>query len=146
VGRVSDLVLRRAVYDHFAELGAAPSIESVVGIVGDEVETRAALRRLHDGHMLVLGSDGEIAMALPFAASRTGHRVVAADRSWWVNCAWDSLAAIAALGVDAAIEATWLDTGDRVELAVAGGRLSDDEGFIHFRVPARHWWDDIAET
>lgn len=98
--------------------------------------------------MIVLGTDGQIAMALPFAAEPSGHRVSNDTGSWWANCAWDSLAIPAAFEQDATIEATWLDTGDAVDLAVHDGALigTGVGGFIHFSVPARNWWDDIVET
>ena len=92
--------------------------------------------------------DGEISMALPFAARPTGHRVLNGSRSWWANCAWDSLAIPAALHVDAEIEARWLDDDTPVDLRIENGRPGGEasDGFIHFTIPARHWWDDIVET
>ncbi len=85
-------------------------------------------------------------MALPFSAVPTDYRVVADDREWWANCAWDSLAIPAVLRIDATIDARWHDTGEPIELAVAGGTLTSTGGFIHFAIPARQWWDDIVET
>ncbi len=87
-------------------------------------------------------------MALPFAARPTGHRVLDGSRRWWANCAWDSLAIPAALGIDAEIEARWLDDDTPVDLRIEHGRPAGEasDGFIHFTIPARHWWDDIVET
>ena len=134
-----DLALRHRIYQTLAGTGRAPTRADI----GDD----AALRELHEAHMVVLDDDGEIAMALPFANRPTEHRVVAGERSWWANCAWDSLAIPAALALDAAIEARWIDTGEPVDLAVRHGRLVGDTArFVHFQVPARHWWDDIVET
>ena len=109
---------------------------------------RQHLQRLEDRHFVVLGSDGEISMALPFAARPTGHRVLNGSRSWWANCAWDSLAIPAALHADAEIEARWLDDDTPVDLRIENGRPTGEacDGFIHFTIPARHWWDDIVET
>jgi hypothetical protein len=101
------------------------------------------LRRLHDAHALVLDQDGEVRMALPFSSVEIDYRVVSGARSWWANCAWDSLAIPAALGIDATIEATWSDSG---ELAVVDGHLNFTDGFIHFFIRACRWWDDIVET
>jgi hypothetical protein len=110
---------------------------------------RQALRELHDSHQIVLDDSGRsdvIRMALTFSAIPTDHRVETADRSWWANYAWDALAIPAALGIDARIDARWLDSDAPVELAVVDGRLTGGDGFLHFTVPARSWWDDIVET
>ncbi len=142
---MTDLELRHVIYESFAATGAPPSRGDLAALVGGgEVDDR--LRRLHDRHMVVLDDRGDITMALPFSARPTEHRIVTGDRSWWANCAWDSLAIPAALDIDATVEASWLDTGEPVDLAVRGGELVGEDGFVHFVVPARHWWDDIVET
>lgn len=143
---MDDLVLRHWIYRHFADTGRAPAPAAIAELAGDPEVASEQLRRLHEAHMVVLDDDGAIRMALPFSARRTEHLVFGDGRSWWANCAWDALAIPVALGEDATIEATWLDTGRPVELAVRDGELRGDDGFVHFVVPARHWWDDIVET
>ncbi len=100
--------------------------------------------------MLVLddrpGRKGEIRMALPFAAEPTKWRVTTSQGAWWANCAWDSLAVLAALHSDGRIESTWMDTGEPVHLAVTEGGLVQDDGYICFPLPASRWWDDIVFT
>lgn len=142
---MDQLAVRRMVYERLAADGEAPSRAEIIEAVGDVDRGDGMLTQLHDDHMIVL-ADGEILMALPFAARPTEHRVVAGDRSWWANCAWDALAVPVALGIDAAIEAEWLDTGEAVDVKVRDGGLSNLDGFVHFAIPARHWWDDIVET
>ncbi len=86
-------------------------------------------------------------MALPFSAIPTDHVVHSGARRWFANCAWDALAIPAALGVDAVIDAPWLDDGSPVDLAIVDGRMEGDtDAHVHFVVPARHWWDDIVHT
>jgi len=144
---VNDLLaLRTAIYEHFATTGRAPSRSWLAGEVGDITAADTALHRLHELHMVVLGDDGEIDMALPFSSTPTDHLVTGDGCSWWANCSWDALAVVAALDVDARIESTWVDTGETVHLSVTDGRLEAPDGLIHFAVPARHWWDDIRET
>ena len=140
-----DLELRHWIYATLAATGRAPTRADVAARIDDDAD--GPLRDLHDAHMIVLGHDGEISMALPFSNHPTGHRVTSDTGAWWANCAWDSLAIPAALATNATVEATWLDTGEAVDLAVVDGRVEGDtDGFVHFRVPARHWWDDIVET
>jgi hypothetical protein len=33
-----------------------------------------------------------------------------------------------------------------MRLEVRGGRLVRSEGMLHFAVPARRWWDNVAFT
>ena len=100
--------------------------------------------------MLVLddrpGRYGEIRMALPFAAEPTNWRVTTEVGAWWANCAWDSLAILAALHSDGHVESSWSDTDAPVHLDVVRGRLDDADGYICFPLPASQWWDDIVFT
>ena len=93
-----------------------------------------------------MDDSAEILMALPFLSAATHHRVTSVQASWWANCAWDTLAIPAAMGIDAGIDAEWLDTGSPVELAIRNGELTSTDGFIHFATPTRRWWDYIVET
>lgn len=124
-----DLPLAREIYAAFAATGAPPPVAA------DE-----RLRALAERHVVVLGDDGRVLMAHPFAAHRAGTRVVAGEREWWGNCPWDAFGIVAALGLE---DATIDDHG--LELDVRGGRAHGDAVF-HVAVPARAWWDDIGFT
>ncbi len=140
--------LRSLIYRRLADTGTAPSRQQLLERVGADVDNQ--LRALHDRHMIVLDDRphrvGEVRMALPFAAEPSGFRVTADVGSWWANCAWDSLAIVAAINRDARIDSTWSDTGETLTLQVVDEQLTDTDGFIHFVVPARQWWDDIVRT
>lgn len=147
---VDALELRLIVYRHLIETGGAPTRLHLADSVGDLDTVDQLLRQLHDRHMLVLddrpGRSGEIRMALPFATEPTKWRVATQQGSWWANCAWDSLAILAALESDGQIDATWSDTGSPVHLDVSDGRLDDVDGYVCFPLPASQWWDDIVFT
>jgi hypothetical protein len=142
--------LRFVVYRHIVETGTVPTRQTLVGSAGDLATVDRLLRELHDRHLLVLddrdGGNGEIRMALPFAARPTDFRVTTNDGSWWANCAWDALAVLAALHADGRIESTWSDTGAPLEITVTDGDLDLTDGWIGFAVPASRWWDDIVRT
>jgi hypothetical protein len=147
---VEPLALRAAIYRHFVEAGTAPSRAEIADMVGDAHLADDLLRALHEGHMIVLDDRphrvGEIRMALPFSAEPTDFRVTTASGAWWANCAWDSLAVLAALHEDGRIEAHWSDTGEPIRLGISDGALTATDGYIHFRIPASQWWDDIVRT
>ncbi len=144
----ADLDLRQATYRRFADLGRAPAPAELAAALGrDEAAIRAGWRRLHDAHALVLDAGGgELRMANPFSAVPTPHRVHAAGRRWYANCAWDAFGICAALHVDGRIETTCPDCGEPLGADVTGERPSDGTLLFHCLVPARHWWDDIVFT
>src|SRR4051794_11827489 len=119
-----ELALRQAIMRSFADTGGPPP----------DVSDGPALRSLASQHVVVLDDGGEIVMAHPFAAHRSGARVDAGGRTWWGNCAWDGLGIVAALGLrDATVTAQ-------------GITLPHEPAVFAVAVPAAHWWDDIAHT
>jgi len=141
--------IRNEVYSSFIATGTAPGADDVAGALGlDENAVAVAFRRLHDAHALVLRpGTTEIRMLNPFSAVPTPHRVEAAGRSWYANCAWDALGIPSALHTDGAVRSDCPDCGEQLELEVLDGELvRGAELLVHFVVPARRWWDDVAFT
>jgi hypothetical protein len=138
-----DLALRNLTYATFVELGRAPTAAEL----GDEREVKAAWRRLHDEHALVLNpATDELRMANPFSAVPTAYRVRARDRWWYANCAWDAFGVLAALGVDGRMESSCADCGEPYAVEVADARPDRDDLLFHCLVPAERWWSDIVFT
>ena len=144
-----DLRIRNHLYASFVRDGTASSVaEAAEALDLPAAEVSDAYRRLHDAHALVLHPGGtEIRMLNPFAAVETSYRVEAGGRSWFANCAWDSLGILGALQGDGRIEAACPDCGEPLELEVRDGELvRGRELLVHFVVPAHRWWDDIVFT
>jgi hypothetical protein len=144
----SDLGLRNLTYRLFVELGRAPTAEEVAGAAGSGADqVRAGWDRLHDAHALVLQrGTAEIRMANPFSAIPTAYRVLARDRWWYANCAWDAFGICAALRVDGRIETSCADCGEALTVIVTDQMPDDAAILFHCLVPASHWWDDIVFT
>ena len=144
-----DLRIRNQLYASFVRDGKASSVgEAAEALDLPAAEVSDAYWRLHDAHALVLQPDrNEIRMLNPFSAVETTYRVEAGGRSWFGNCAWDSLGIPGALHGDGRIEAACPDCGETLELEVRDGELvRGRELLVHFVVPARRWWDDIVFT
>ena len=137
-----DLDLRNRTYARFVELGRAPAPDEV----GEPAAVRAAWRRLHDAHALVLDGSGGILMANPFSAVPTPYLVHAGGRDWYANCAWDAFGICAALHVDGDIETACGDCGEPLHVAVRESRPNRDDLVFHCLVPAARWWEDITFT
>jgi hypothetical protein len=142
-----DVTVRNATYRRFVELGRAPTAAEVATAlaVGEE-SVRAAWYRLDDAHALVLGDDGELLMANPFAARPTDFRVEAGGRSWYANCAWDAFGVGAAMHVDSEFDTHCPDCGEALHVSVLDERPHDPSLVFHVLVPAAQWWNDIGFT
>jgi hypothetical protein len=143
-----DVALRNLTYRLFVELGRAPSIDETAAATGASPhEVWTGWQRLHDGHALVLQlHTRELRMANPFSAVPTAYRVLADDRWWYANCAWDAFGVCAALHVDGRIEASCADCGQPITVHVRDEQPDDGSLLFHCVVPAVRWWDDIAFT
>ena len=144
----ADLELRNLTYRLFVELGRAPGAEEVAArSEATATDVRAGWTRLHEAHALVLSPDGrELRMANPFSAVPTAHRVHAAGRWWYANCAWDAFGVCAALHADGTIETSCPDCGEPILVEVRDERPDDEALLFHCPVPAARWWDDIVFT
>lgn len=139
-----DSSLRLHIYDEIVRSGEAPSVSALSRHFGATIEdVRAALRRMHEAHMLVLQPSGELLMANPFSAVPTPFVTKVGDRRWFGNCIWDALGILATLHADGRVFASCGCCGDAMFLDVRDAALSGN-GIIHFALPARRWWDDIV--
>ena len=137
----ADRDIRNRTYALFVELGRAPTATEV------GPGARAAWRRLHDEHALVLDERGDLLMANPFSAFPTTYRADTGEgRTWYGNCAWDAIGILAALHADGRIETTCPDCGDPITFEVRDQQPDDNDTLFHCLVPAAHWWDDIGFT
>jgi hypothetical protein len=106
----------------------------------------ASMKRLAASRMLVLGPDtDEILMAGPFSAVPTPFRVTVDAFSCYGNCIWDALGIAATLQKDAQIDTSCADCGAAAHISVQNGQVIGD-GFMHFALPPRVWWQDIVFT
>jgi hypothetical protein len=136
--------VRWHVYDVTMREGAPPSRARLAGLLGAPVDD--ALQRLAAARMLVLQPEtGEILMAGPFSAVPTPFRVTLPSFSCYGNCIWDALGIAATLQCDARIDTSCADCGAAAEVHVAGGAVAGD-GYMHFPLPPKVWWQDIVFT
>jgi hypothetical protein len=144
---VTDDEVRWHVYDITMREGAPPKKAHLSTLLGEtEEDLLASLRRLSAARMLVLQPDAdEILMAGPFSAVPTPFRVTLDAFSCYGNCVWDALGIAAMLQANARIDTSCADCGAAVQLAVQSHDVIG-EGFMHFALPPRVWWQDIVFT
>jgi hypothetical protein len=85
-------------------------------------------------------------MAWPFSGVKTSYKVHANGKTYFANCAWDSLGIPAILQADAEIEAVCAQSGEKISLTVRGGEVQGEAALTHFLVPFKDWYDDVTFT
>jgi hypothetical protein len=140
--RVHHLVIKS-----FVERGFAPSLHAIAteGAAPPE-QVAASLRRLHDGHALVLHpGTTDVWIAHPFSSSPTATWVDGGHLGWWAPCLWCAMGIVtlAAPG-RATVYARLGGEREEVRIELDAGRLVSDDLPVHFAVPARNAWDNVV--
>ena len=140
--------IRSFVYDHIVASGLSPTLAEVATHFGTTRDVaRQELGALKIGKtILVHPESGEIWMAGPFSAAKTDYQVVAGDRSWWANCAWDMLGIPMVLNEAVQCRTRCTDCGTSMTIDCSPSHPPTVDAVVHFLVPARRWYEDIAFT
>ena len=140
--------IRAFVYRHFANTTRPPSVEETAlrfGLTQDKVA--AVYEELQRRHALFLQPGmRDILMANPFSGVETPFKVHANHKTYFANCAWDSLGIPAALQVDAVIEASCAQTEDLIRLQISDQQIQNSNALVHFLIPFKDWYDDLVFT
>jgi hypothetical protein len=136
------------IYERFVADGRPPSAEETaagLGITASDAE--AAYRRLEEGHVIIPAPGTiDIWAANPLCATPSAFPVEAGGRSWWGICVWDALGIPAMLGTDGRVSTWCPDCQEPIELVVRDEKLEPVDAVVHFVVPAKRWWHNIAFT
>lgn len=109
---------RRAILEHYAQTGHAPSNAQLAMSTGiTPTGVRAALRKLRERDMVVLDHGGTaITGAYPFTERDTGHRIRLGNRVLNAMCAIDALGVGAMYGKDVAIDSICAACGEAIHV------------------------------
>ncbi|HET6299583.1 MAG TPA: alkylmercury lyase family protein [Kribbella sp.] len=106
----------------FASTGRPPTTAELDVITSGSSSTEV-LNALHEIDAIRLNSDGQIAVAYPFSATPTAHRVRIGDQvEVYAMCAADALGMSAMLGQDTQIESVDATTGQPITVTLGAGR------------------------
>jgi ribonuclease HI len=138
--------VRLFIYDHFVKTTRAPETAAIAeGVKATADAVGAALKRLAELRAIVLApATTTIWMAHPFSAVPTAYPVAIDGRTYWANCAWDAAGVLSLVG-DGESRTRCADCGADVAMTVRGGRISG-EGVVHYAVPPRRFWENVAYT
>ena len=140
--------VRYFIYQHFAATTLPPSIAETAEQFHISLEdAKAAYLDLHHRDALFLEpGTTDVRMAFPFSAVPTPFKVHARGKTYYANCAWDSLGIPSALHSDAVIETVCAWDGEPISLSVENGQVIHHDEIIHYLVPFRQWYNDLPFT
>lgn len=140
--------IRAFVYGHFAETALPPGVKETASRFDlPPEEAISAYEELHQRHALYLKpGTHEILMANPFSGVETRFRVHARGKTYFANCAWDSLGIPAVLHTDAGVEAACAQSGEPIRLSILNQQVQEADVLVHFLIPFREWYDDLVST
>ncbi len=141
--------IRREIYRGFAERGRAPErsqLASELSLSSDQIDT--AFANLHEQRHIVLGADGAILMAHPFASIDLHFSVKGRATLWWGGCAWDSFAIPNLVPAEPSVlvATTCPGCGRAHAWTVTSSGPPAGDQLAHFLVPVSHIWDDVIHT
>ncbi len=137
--------VHHAVLSTFVRRGHPPSLDELARALAIAPEdAAAALRRLHDGHGLVLhpGST-DVWIAHPFSASPTAVWVAGGARGWWAPCLWCAAGIVALAAPAATIHARYAGEHEAAAIEVRDGAATCDL-VVHFALPPRDAWRNVV--
>jgi hypothetical protein len=138
--RVHHGVLRAIVEDGHAP--AAAELGDRLGVSVAEID--ASLRRLHDGHGLVLHPGSTtVWIAHPFSLSPTATWVASAGGGWWAPCVWCAMGIVALAAPDATLHTRLGGEAEELRLAIRAGRPVGEDLVVHFALPPRDAWSNV---
>jgi hypothetical protein len=140
--------IRAFIYRHFAETTRPPQVQATaLHFDLPHEETAAAYEELGKRHAFFLEpGTHHIQMAWPFSGVETPFKVYVNDKTYFANCAWDSLGIPAALHAEAQIEATCAQSGDPIHITVSRQQVQYSSALVHFLVPFKSWYNDLPFT
>lgn len=140
--------IRAFIYRHFAETTRPPSVDETTSLfLLTNEQAVEAYEELERRHVIFLNpGTHDIQMAWPFSGVETVFHVRANGKTYFANCAWDSLGIPAALHTDAEIQAVCAQSGSAIQINVTGQQASKSDALVHFLVPFLSWYDDLPFT
>jgi hypothetical protein len=138
--------VHREILASFVRRGYAPTLDEVASalmVTPDAV--RAALRRLHDGHGLLLQPHShEVWVAHPFAAAPSAVWVATDTRGWWAPCLWCAAGIVTLAAPNATICTRYAGEQEEAKLEVRDGESAGPDCLVHFALPPREAWSNVV--
>ncbi|MDA4128198.1 MAG: alkylmercury lyase family protein [Thaumarchaeota archaeon] len=143
--------VRKYVFDYFLENTRAPVLEEVMQKF--QVSREAAFSLLKEleasHHLLLLPGTQRILIANPFSSITTPFKDYIDGRTYFANCAWDTISMHVMIGRDTEVESFCHHCSEPIKI-----RLSEElvvasdpkDPLIFLSVPVSKWYDNLINT
>src|SRR5437879_369366 len=142
--------VRKYVYDYFLEKERAPVIEEIMEKFRlDRIKAHQVLLGIEQSHNLSLVPGTQrILMAHPFSAITTPFKVTIGSKTYYANCAWDSVAFHVMLSQDIRVDSFCHHCAKPIKISLDHGKASSEppDPLVFLSMPASKWWDNIVNT
>jgi hypothetical protein len=143
--------VRLFIFEHFLEHGAPPVVEQVMNEFSLSRDAAAGVLRDLEAarHLALVTGTARILMAFPFSAIATPFRATVRGRSYFANCAWDSIAFHTMLGDDVRVESFCQHCATPIQVELRDGRVTlvdPAETLVYLALRPTEWWTDIITT
>lgn len=141
-----DSLVHHTVLEHIVRTGHAPTVDELAAtLTTSRSEVELSLRRLAEGHGLVLHpTSSEVTIAHPFALRPTATWVDAGTHGWWAPCLWCAFGIATLVESEVSIHARLAGEREAMALPVFPGEIVESDLLVHFALPPRSAWDDVA--
>ena len=144
--------VRKFIFDAFVNTSRAPVIEELINKFNIPRQQMVVLLHILEKKqwLVVQPSSNKILMLHPFSNITTSWIVKTDEgKSYYANCAWDSIAMHFSLHKDVDIESYCLYCNTKIMIRLENGKFIDKKPkstFIVISKPASRWWDNIVDT
>lgn len=140
--------VRKYIFDYFLEKSTPPVLEQIMIKFGlNREDALDVLKQLETArHLILLRGTQRILMAWPFSAITTPFRVKVGNKSYFANCAWDSIAFHVMLRDDVNVESFCHHCGENIRIELTNQQVAFAEPsspLVYLAIPAAKWWDDV---
>ncbi len=142
---------RKYVFDYFYENCYAPVIEEIMRrFCLEREEAHILLQALESSHHILLVPETQrILMANPFSGITTPFRDSIGGKTYFTNCAWDTISLHVMLGQDTEVSSFCHGCAEPIKIQLSRGRVASSEPdapLIFLTIPVANWYDNLINT
>ncbi len=142
---------RKYIFDYFFENCCAPVLEEIMQRFRlNRDEAHALLRGLEASHhILLLPGTQRILMANPFSGITTPFRDIIRGKTYFANCAWDTISLHVMVGQDAEVAAFCHLCAEPIRIRLSQGKMVASEPvnpLIFLSIPVAKWYENLINT
>jgi len=143
--------VRKYIFDHFYQHANAPVLEELMDhfhVSRDQAySVLAELEAAH--HIILLPGTQRILMANPFSSITTPFQDTINGKTYFANCAWDTVSLHVMLGEDTTVESYCHHCAEPITIRLSQEKVvasKPENPLIYLSVPVSKWFENLINT